>query len=428
MAEVMVIGSGGREQAIKQAVEASKEVGRVVVSSNVSDGLKEFSGRKEKPLVIFGPEGPVIEGQADDLRDEGYLVLGASQQAAQYEASSSRATKMAQKAGVIQPDTFIAEGDWMPPAARAYVEGRNPHTYVIRPDGLSDGRGIVMPFSKQEARHAVEGMISGVLFKGAGSEIINFQDRLIGGTEILASAIVGAGKDDFVVLPIAQVNRRLFGGDESPNTGGLGAYAPVPKQIINEKQIDIIRSIVQRSLEGMAAEGVTYERAVISMSLLLSDNGMGEPALMAYYTRFGATAPQVMLPLLKSAGVDAYSLFRSAAEGKIEHTGINLADIGQAAVTVCLAAEGYPVSPRKGDVIYGLDRTYDGVGIQLADVTTNGHGQIVTTEGGRAVYVTGQDETINKARARAYAAIGEKAIHFAGFQYRKDIGQLPGRY
>jgi phosphoribosylamine--glycine ligase len=271
-------------------------------------------------------------------------------------------------------------------------------------------------------------MISGDLFKGAGSEVINFQDRIPGGTEILASAIVGAGEEDFVILPIAQVNRRFFGGDEGPNTGGLGAFAPLPDRIISKTQNDNIRGIVQRSLEGMAAEGVAYERAVLSIDMMLSDSGMGEPALMAYYVRFGATTPQVMLPLLKHAGVDAYRLLRSAAEGKIEHTGINLADIGQAAVTVCLAAEGYPVSPRKGDVIYGLDRTYDGVSIQLADVTTNDHGQIVTTEGGRAVYVTGQDENINKARTRAYAAIGEKAIHFAGFQYRKDIGQLPGRY
>ena len=125
MAEVLVIGGGGREQAIAQAMEASSEVNRVVVEASVEVGLEAFSGSKEKPLVVVGPEAPLIQGLADELRERGYPVFGASEEASQYEASKSRATKMARVAGIVHPETFIAEGEGMPSLARQYVRNHN---------------------------------------------------------------------------------------------------------------------------------------------------------------------------------------------------------------------------------------------------------------------------------------------------------------
>ena len=172
----------------------------------------------------------------------------------------------------------------------------------------------------------------------------------------------------------------------------------------------------------MESEGIVFNRAVLSMNLMIDDRSISsEPALISYYVRFGATTTQVMLPLLSHAGIDVYRLFRSAAEGKIEKPSINPNDIGHAAVTLCLATAGYPASPRGGDKISGLDRRYDNVTVQLTDVVIDDKGDIITSEhGGRALYVTGYGENRSAAAKSAYAAVGKNAINFDGIQYRKE--------
>jgi phosphoribosylamine--glycine ligase len=424
MAEVLIIGAGGRENAIAQAMEASPEVSRTVISGSFQAGVEEFSGSLVKPFVVIGPEVPLIEGLADELRLEGYTVFGAGRAAAQYEASKSQTTKMARKAGIVHPDTFIAEGVWMKQAARAYVDGHHPDTYVIKADRIAAGKGVVLPSSYEEARAVVEGMIDGTLFDGAGKDTINFQKRH-SGPEVSAMAVVGAGKEDFVILPLSQDHKRLLDGDQGPNTGGMGAYAPVPASIVNPAQYQKICEKAYASLDGMAAEGVTFERGLLYAGLMMAGGLEGEhqddSVLIEYNVRFGDPETQAVLPLLTHAGVDVYRLLRSAAEGSLEKPSVDFANIGAAALSVCLAAEGYPGSARKGDVIYGLDSDYDGVVIQLAGVRKAF--EKVRTDGGRVLYVTGVGETIDEAATRAYAAIGLNAVNFADMQYRKDIGR-----
>lgn len=424
MAEVLVHGvTGGREEAIAQAMQASSEVTRVEFDGgNLQEGLGKFSGNT-KPFVVIGPEAPLVAGVADELRQEGYTVFGASKDAAQYEASKARATKMARAARILHPPTFIAEGSFMAQDARAYVEDHDPLGYVIKADGLAGGKGVVLPRTFEEALGAVEGMIDGSLFGGAGKEAINFQQRKRG-PEVSAMVVVGAGKDDFVILPLSQDHKRLGDGDTGPNTGGMGAYAPVPASIVSPAQYQEIYWKAYESLAGMEAEGVNYSGALLYMGLMMSDDLKGDQAndsdLIEYNVRFGDPETQAILPLLQYAGVDVYRLLRSAAEGSIELPDVVFESIGYSALSVCLAAEGYPDGPKKGDEIHGLEQEYDGVSIQLAGVTRDDGPRL--TNGGRVLYVTGVGETIDQAASRAYAAIGKGAINFAGMQYRSDIG------
>lgn len=420
MAEVLVLGAnGGREQALAQAMEASPEVDRVVVEANVTAGLEAFSGSTEKPFVIIGPEKPLVEGLADELRDDGYVVFGATKKAAQYEASKSLAIKMAREAGIVHPYTYIAEGENLAAKARLYVEDNAPASYVIKADGLDGGKGVVLPDTVEEARETVEAMLAGE-FSGAGKEIINFQARS-SGPEVSAMVVVGEGKNDFVILPLSQDHKRLQDGDKGSNTGGMGAYATVPESIVNAAQYQKIQEKAYASLAGMEAQGVTYKNAVLYMGLMMSPEVADDSNLIEYNARFGDPETQAILPLVQKAGVDIYRLLRSAAEGSIEHPTVDFANIGYSALSVCLAASGYPKSPIKGDTIKGLDRDYEGVSVQLAGVETRDNGRIATT-GGRVLYVTGVGETIDQAAAHAYNAIGPDAINFPGYQYRKDIG------
>lgn len=423
MAEVLVHGViGGREEAIKQAMEESSEVTRVELDNgDLEAGLDKFSGSSQRPFVIVGPEAPLVKGIVDDLKDDGYVVFGASKAAAQYEASKSRAVKMARRAGIVHPETFIAEGEWMPGAARAYVEGHDYRNYVIKPDGLTGGKGVKLPESAIEAEEIVSSLIN------AGETIINFARRK-SGPEVTALIIVGRGADDFVVLPLSQDHKRKLDGDQGPNTGGMGAYAPVPESIVNSAKYQKICEKAYDSLAGMEAEGVFYEGAALYMGLMMSEDLTGEQAddsdLIEYNVRLGDPEAQVILPLLQIAGVDVYRLFRSAAEGELEYPDVDFANIGHAALSVCLTAKGYPDPDsskiKKGDEILGLGRAYEGVSFQLAGVTRN-NGPL-RTDGGRVLYVTAVGENIDAAAARAYAAIGENAVHFADMHYRKDIG------
>jgi phosphoribosylamine--glycine ligase len=405
-----------------QAMEASSEVSRVVVEADARVGLEALGSGSEKPFVVIGPEAPLVNGLADELRGDGYTVFGASKAAAQYEASKAKTVKLARRTGVVHPDTFIAEGDWMPDAARAYEEGHTPSSYVAKANGLAGGKGVVLPESHEEAREAVEGMIDGRLFDGAGKEIINFAKRKKG-PEVSAMVVVGEGKDDFIILPLSQDHKRLLDGDQGPNTGGMGAYAPVPEDIVSSAQYEKIYNKAYKLMEGMEAEGIPYKGAAMYLGLMMSEDLTDDESdLLEINVRFGDPETQVIFPLVRRAGVDMYRLLRSSAEGSIEKPNVDLRNIGYSALSVCLAASGYPDSPRKGDMVLGVDRQYDGVEIQLAGVTKNPTNGRFLVNGGRVLYVTGLGETIDEAAARAYAAIGGDAINFAGMQYRKDIG------
>jgi phosphoribosylamine-glycine ligase len=229
--------------------------------------------------------------------------------------------------------------------------------------------------------------------------------------------------DEHVILPLAQDHKRLGEGDTGPNTGGMGAYAPVPTLIINAEQRQQIANIAAASLDGMRAESTPYERAILYIGLMMAEELDGSPVVIEYNCRFGDPETQVLTPLLTTAGVDVYRLLRSAAEGDLEVPAIDFADLSLAALTVCLASQGYPTNKQIGEPIWGLDGQYDNVTIQRAAVKNN------STAGGRVLYVTGTGETIDEAADRAYGAIDVEhkgpqsgKIGFANMQFRRDIG------
>jgi phosphoribosylamine--glycine ligase len=318
---------------------------------------------------------------------------------------------------VPSPASEVA--DFVEPAAH-YIDAHPPGSFVMKADGLAGGKGVLLPETRLEAQWALVEMMSGKMFGEAGRKIV-FQERIRGPE--LSAYIVADGKKagNFVLLPLAQDHKRLKDGDEGPNTGGMGAYAPVPLE--NDKLISQIMDIGERTVYGVKRLGIDY-RGVYFIGLMLDENDSYQPKVIEYNVRFGDPETQPLVNVLKSTGVNLYDLFNDAAHGSIDSSiaGTAIRAAGSAALTVCLAAEGYPSSPRKGDVVQGLDRDYPGVTIYHGGTAYGEESGAAIVNGGRVLYVTGRGETVKQAADCAYAAIGEQAIHFAGMQYRHDIG------
>lgn len=416
MSEVLIVGSGGREDALRQAMELSDAVTHVEVTTAPQEVLRHFSTHK-KPLVIIGPEQPAVDGLADELRATGYPVLGASREAAKYESSKQFATHMMQQAGIPHPET-VTFTDFH--AAREYVLGSQPEDIVIKADGLAAGKGVVLPKSYLEAFTTVKNMMSGQAHGDSG-RVVNVSARHHG-PEVSAIAVVG-DNDEFVLLPLTQDHKRLGEGDMGPNTGGMGAYGPVPESIVSPENYVAIHDIVADSLAGMReVDKVPFERAVLYVGIMLSGQQNG-PTVIEYNVRFGDPETQVILPLLAESGVDVYSLLHSAAEGSLAKPDVCMNQLGKAALTVCLAAPGYPGAPVLGGEIYGLDHEHGNVTVQQAAVRDR------KVAGGRVLYVTGVGDTIDAAADTVYDAIdvgrdgsNSGKIGFTDMQFRRDIG------
>lgn len=416
MSEVLVIDSGGRGAALKETIGASDEVDKAVMSPDAKTGLAQLSD-SPKPLVVIGPEAPLVDGLADELRKAGYPVFGAGKEAARYEASKSFSTRMMRK-GIPHPKTFIADHL---SEALDYVGSNDPTGFVMKADGLAGGKGVVLPNSYLEAAEVTEGMMNGSLFGGAGKEAINYQERHEG-PEISIMAVVG-DNDDFAILSPAQDHKRLGEGDTGLNTGGMGSYAPVPEEILSPKQYRQIHEITANSLSGMREYGTPFERGLLYIGFMLSEKEGGNPLVLEYNARFGDPETQAQMALLQKAGVDVYRLLRSAAEGNLEKPDIDMSKLALHAISFCLAAHGYPDNPRKGDPIWGLDKPHPGVDFQLAAVKDN------KTNGGRVAYATAVAGSLALAADMSLEAIdlaqeGPKSgkVGFDGMQVRRDIG------
>jgi phosphoribosylamine--glycine ligase len=221
----------------------------------------------------------------------------------------------------------------------------------------------------------------------------------------------------FTVLPFSHDHKRLLDGDEGPNTGGMGAYAPLLPSMVSADQEQKIMDIAQRSIEGMQRRGTPYQ-GVSYIGIVLANELAGDPVVIEYNARFGDPETQVVLPVLSQAGVDVTELLRSAAEGHLKEPNIP-SQLGAAAVTICMAAQGYPESPVKGKTIFGVGKEYPGVIIHQAG--TKKEDGLYKTAGGRVLYVTGVGPTYAEAKTRASYVVGNK-VTFLGAQYRHDIG------
>ncbi len=432
--DILVIGGGGREHALAWKLAQSPRVGRVTVApgnggtdvrtqnllglgspdrsaltTNVplpeSDtaGLIAFAQQEGVGLVVIGPEAPLAAGAADAFRAAGLRCFGPSQAAARLETSKAFAKEFMARHG-IPTAAYAAFTDY--PTALAHLRSLD-YPVVIKASGLAAGKGVIVPDTSAEAEAALHAVMVERAFGAAGDEAI-IEER-ISGPEV--SLLGFSDGRTAVVMPPTQDHKRVFDGDRGPNTGGMGAFAPVPW--LPFEAVDGLAEItLQRAVDGMAAEGTPYV-GVLYAGLMLTLEG---PRVLEYNCRFGDPETQVLLPLLAS---DSLDVLEACVEGRLSPCGVRWHD--GAAATVVAASEGYPGSYSKGRAITGDTEAGNlpGVTVFHAGTRRADDGQLVTS-GGRVLSVTGVGADLRAALGRAYAGIEQ--IRFAGMHYRRDIG------
>jgi phosphoribosylamine--glycine ligase len=428
--DVLVIGSGGREYELARQMTLSPDVRKVYVApgnggtsalpktENVAmgptdvDELVGFVRDNNVGFTIIGPDAAVEAGVGNALREAGALVFGPTREAGKLESSKAFSSDFMNRHDIPQPGSQVVHSL---DEALGAIADKAPDTYVLKADGLAAGKGVILPQSEDEAKEVLREMFSGEGFDGAGKGGVVIQERLHG-PELSAFAITD-GKD-FVLLPLSQDHKRLHDNDQGPNTGGMGAYAPVPSSIVDDKQLEKIRTIVEQTISGIAADGTPYQ-GVLYVGLMLAKERGDDPVVIEYNARFGDPEAEILLPLLSESGVDVVQMLMHAARGELSQLSVP-SSFDKAALTVALASNGYPMAAQTGNEITGLGQQYPGVIIQHAG--TKKADSAWLTSGGRVLYVTGFGSTIDEAATNAYNAIGQSGVHFEGMQYRRDIG------
>lgn len=414
---ILILGSGGREHALAWAVMQNPKCDKLIVAPgnggiaqiadcakiNIEDGATVVTFVEENAIdfVIIGPEAPLAAGVADRLREAGVLVFGPSEEAAKLEASKSFTKEICDAAKA----PTAAYGHFNDPeAAKAYIREQGA-PIVVKADGLAAGKGVIVAMDEQTALDAIDDMFGGA-FGGAGAEVV-IEEFMEG--EEASFFILCDGK---TALPIgtAQDHKRVGEGDTGLNTGGMGAYSPAPvlSDEIAQKALD---EIIQPTIDEMARRGSPYQ-GVLYAGLMIKD---GQPRLVEYNVRFGDPECQVLMMRL---GAQALDLLHAAAEERLSEARVNWAD--DHAITVVMAANGYPGSYEKGSVIKGLDALpEDSMNMVFHAGTTEKDGAMTAT-GGRVLNVTARGASLQEARDRAYAMV--EAIDWPGGFYRRDIG------
>ena len=413
---VLLIGSGGREHALAWKIAASPLLTKLyaapgnpgigqdaeLVRLDVADhaAVTAFCKDKAIDLVVVGPEGPLVAGIADDLRAAGIRVFGPSKAAARLEGSKGFTKDLCARYN-IPTAAYGRFGDLA--SAKAYVE-KVGAPIVVKADGLAAGKGVTVAMTKEEAFAALDACFEGS-FGEAGAEVV-VEEFLIGEEASFFCLCDGA-----TALPLgtAQDHKRVGDGDVGPNTGGMGAYSPAP--VMTPDMVErVMREIVEPTMRGMAELGSPFA-GVLFAGLMITDNG---PKLIEYNTRFGDPECQVLMMRLKD---DLLVLLNAAVDGQLSHMSARWRD--EVALTVVMAARGYPGTPEKGSVIRGVEEAQaDGVRIFHAGTAING-GALVAN-GGRVLNVTATGATVAEAREKAYAAIDRIDWPY-GF-CRRDIG------
>ncbi|HYX43449.1 MAG TPA: phosphoribosylamine--glycine ligase [Acidimicrobiales bacterium] len=403
MTRVCVVGGGGREHALRDALAATAGERVVVTPGNpgIPGSVPTPPEDVDADLFVIGPEAPLVEGLADRLRAKGRLVFGPGADGARLEGSKAWMKQVLGEAGV--PTARHAAFTEAEPAM-AYLRTLAP-PYVVKTDGLAAGKGVLVTESLAEAADDVAAKLAGRSFGDAGRTVVI--EEGLSGPELSVLCVCDGTRA--VPLAPAQDFKRLGDGDTGPNTGGMGAYSPVP--VAGPDVVDlVVEQAVEPTLAALRARGIDY-RGVLYAGLMLTAEG---PKVLEYNVRLGDPEAQVVLP--RCAGV-LVALLTEAAEG---HLRSRPAWHPWATTTVVLATEGYPVTPRTGDVIEGFEAACRArqVKVYCAGVARDDAARLVTA-GGRVLAVTGMGETIAGARDAAYGAIAH--VSWPGMQYRKDI-------
>jgi phosphoribosylamine--glycine ligase len=411
----MVVGSGGREHALVEALAASPQepemyaapgnpgIARIAEVADIPAddliSLRDYAREKEIDLTVVGPESPLIGGIAECFWEEDLKIFGPSRAAARIEGSKIFAKELMHHAGVPTARSEAFDGE---AAALAYLRRLNDYPNVIKADGAAAGKGVTVARSREEAENAVRAAFAGK-FGAAGSRILI--EEYLEGREASVFVITD-GREMLPFLP-AQDYKRIYDGDEGPNTGGMGAYSPL-MWMEPATYAAILEEIIRPTLRQLALIGAPY-MGLLYAGVMVTETG---PKALEFNCRFGDPETQVILPRL---GTDLLELMIAAEMGDI--AGREVTWSADKAVCVVLASEGYPESSSSGDQISGLDEIPTGVYIYHAG-TEERDGSFYTA-GGRVLNVVGTGPTIIEARARAYAAVEQ--IHFDGVQYRTDI-------
>ena len=414
---ILILGGGGREHALAWAVMQNPKCDKLIVAPgnagialiadcarlDIEDGgaVVNFAEENAIDFVIVGPEAPLAAGVADRLREAGVLVFGPSAEAARLEASKSFTKEICDASGAP-----TAGYGHFTEAEAAKAHGRAAGApIVLNAHGRAAGTGVIIAEPVAEAEAAIDDMFGGA-FGGAGAEVVI--EEFMEGEE--ASFFVLCDGEDVLPIGTAQDHKRVGEGDTGLNTGGMGAYSPAPvlTDAVAKKALD---EIIRPTMAEMARRGTPYQ-GVLYAGLMIKD---GQPRLVEYNVRFGDPECQVLMMRL---GAQAMDLMHAAAEGRLAQAQVNWAD--DHAMTVVLAAQGYPGAYEKGSAIGGLDDLPEtSFEMCFHAGTSEIDGQIVAS-GGRVLNATARGATLAEAQARAYAMVD--AIDWPGGFFRRDIG------
>jgi phosphoribosylamine--glycine ligase len=417
---LLVVGSGGREHALVEALSRSQQAEEIfaapgnpgmasvaeLVDIPVDDliSLRNFARTVDIDLTIVGPEAPLVGGIAEAFWEAGLKIFGPSRGAARIEGSKIFAKKIMQHAGV---PTARAEAFDREAAALAYLRSLPPgdgYPVVVKVDGLAAGKGVMIADSYEEAEDAVRDVFDGAF--GAAGERLILEEYLRG-----KEASVLALTDGRNILPFvpAQDYKRLEDGGEGPNTGGMGAYSPT-MWMDSTTYMTILEEIINPTVHQLALIGAPYT-GLLYAGVMITDEG---PKALEFNCRFGDPETQALLPRIET---DLLELMVACVEEDLGGREISWSP--EKAVCVVLASEGYPESPTTGDEVSGLEDLFGLPGVRLYHAATRLEESRLYTAGGRVLNVVGTGDSIIEARARAYAAV--ELIDFPGKQYRTDI-------
>ena len=416
---ILVLGSGGREHALAWKIAQDAKVTKVFVAPGNAGTATEnkcenvqidilnnpeiinFAKNNHVDLIIVGPEAPLVNGIVDAARLADLKIWGPTQYAAQLEGSKAFAKDFLKKHNI--PTAFYEVFTEVEPA-KDYIK-KHGAPIVIKADGLAAGKGVIVAMSNEEAFAAIDDMLAGNKFGDAGSRVVI--EQFLAGEE--ASFICMIDGQNILPMATSQDHKRIFEGDQGPNTGGMGAYSPAP--VVTSEVFDrVMTEIMRPTVEGMARDGHIYT-GFLYAGLMIDDQG--QPRVIEFNCRFGDPETQPIMMRLKSSLVD---MVEAGIAGKLP---AQAEWDERKSIGVVLAAEGYPETVRKGDVISGLGQSPEGTKIFHAGTSMKDDGHVVTS-GGRVLCVTALGDSVLEAQVNALEVCGQ--VTFAGMQYRSDIG------